>query len=66
MLSLLVTLLVLCIIGGLIFWLLQYLPIPQPFRNIVYFILIIIFVVILISIFFGGINVGDIGFHRKY
>jgi hypothetical protein len=66
MLSILFTILILCLVGGLIFWAFQYLPIPQPFRNIVYFILIIIFVVILISIFFGGINVGDIGFHRKY
>ena len=66
MLSILVTIFVLCLIGGLIFWLFQYLPIPQPFKNIAYVVVILIFIVILISIFFGGINVGDIGFHRKY
>jgi hypothetical protein len=66
MIELLVTILVLCIIAGLFYWALGYLPIPQPFKNIVYFVLIIIFIIILLSFVFGGIPTVNLGGWHHY
>jgi hypothetical protein len=66
MLSLLVTILVLCIVGGLLFWLIGYLPILPPFKTAAYVILVIIIIVALLYLVFGGGNWGDLGFHRRY
>lgn len=42
MLSLLISLLVLCAVVVVVFWLLTILPIPQPFLNIVKVVIILI------------------------
>ena len=57
MISLLLTLLVLCIVGGLIFYLVGMLPIPAPFGQAVKVIVILIFILILLGVVFGGIDV---------
>lgn len=54
MVSLLITLLVACLIAGIIYWIVGLLPIPAPFKNIVMAVLGLILVLWLISYFFGG------------
>ena len=49
MISLLLTLLILIIIFGGIFAILNYMPLPHPFQQIAYIILMVLFVVILIA-----------------
>ena len=47
----------LVLVGGLIYYLIMMLPIPEPFRLIVKVIAILICILVLVGIFFGGINV---------
>lgn len=60
MLNLLITLLVLCLVGGLIYYLFTLLPIPDPFKTIALVVVIVIFIIVLLSMFFDlggpGIN----------
>jgi hypothetical protein len=46
--SVLITLIVVALVIGLLFWALSFLPIPQPFLNFIKFALILIFVIWLI------------------
>ena len=55
--GLLVYILVLILVLGLVYWILQQLPIPEPFGMIVKVVIGLIAVVLLLSILFGGINV---------
>jgi hypothetical protein len=50
----LIQLLVFVIVAGLIYWLLTLLPIPEPFKNIVMVIFIVICIVWLIGTLTGG------------
>ena len=45
----LIELLVLCVVLGLIYWLLQQLPIAPPFKNVVLVVFIIICILILVG-----------------
>ena len=44
-----ISLLILVLVLGLIFWLLQYLPIPEPFRMVLLVIMVIIIIVWLLG-----------------
>ncbi len=56
MISLLITLIVFCIVAGLIYWLLTMLPLPEPFKMIVMCAFILILILLLIGFLFGGIE----------
>ena len=53
MLSLLVSILVACIIFGLIYWILTVIPLPAPFAQIIRVVLIVIFCIWIIYILLG-------------
>jgi hypothetical protein len=55
MISLLVWLLVLCLILGLIIWVIQMIPLPQPFGTIAIAIVAVIFILILVSFLLGEV-----------
>lgn len=57
MISLLVTLIVFCIVAGLVYWLLTMLPLPDPFKTIIIVAFILILILVLLGMFFGGIDV---------
>ena len=54
--NLLVTLLVFAIVFGLVFWLLQMLPLPDPWKTVVFVLSILIAIVFLLSLVFGGVS----------
>jgi len=51
--SILITLIILIIVFGLIWWLVGILPIPQPFKNVVIAILAVIGIIYLLGVAFG-------------
>ena len=53
MISMLIWLLVLCLVFGVVVWIIQQLPLPPPFGNIAIAVLALIFVLILIGAFLG-------------
>lgn len=55
MITLLVWLLVLCLVMGVCVWVVQQLPIPQPFAGIALAIIGLIFILILVSMLLGEI-----------
>lgn len=52
--SILITLLIICLVFGLLYWLLSLFPMPQPFKNFALGILILIVIILVIGMFFGG------------
>ncbi len=56
MINLLLTILVLAVIFGLVFWLLQQLPLPSPWAQIVQICAILICLFVLLGLVFGGIS----------
>ncbi len=56
MISLLITLIIFCIIAGLIYYLLTLLPLPQPFKNIIMVAFICILILVLLGWLFGGVD----------
>jgi hypothetical protein len=53
MISLLISILVLALIIGILFWALTLLPIPQPFLNVIKFILVLICLIYLLGLIPG-------------
>lgn len=56
MISLLITLIIFCIVAGLIYWLLTMLPLPDPFKTIIMVAFILILILVLLGYFFGGLD----------
>lgn len=56
MISLLITIIVFCIIAGLIYYLLQLLPLAQPFKNVIMIAFILICILVLLGWLFGGVD----------
>jgi hypothetical protein len=54
MIDLLIYLLVLCLIFGLIFWVIRQIPLPAPFASIAIAVIGVIFIIILLSMLVGG------------
>jgi len=50
MIALLIYLIVLCVIFGLVIYVIQYLPIPPPFKNVVIVLAALILILILLSL----------------
>lgn len=55
MIALLIWLLVLCLVFGVIVWVIQQLPLPSPFGSIAIAIVGLIFILILVSMVLGEI-----------
>jgi hypothetical protein len=53
--TLLIWILVLCLVFGVVFYVIQLLPLPPPFHQIALAIVALIFVLIIISMLLGGI-----------
>ena len=58
MFALLIQVLVLCIVVGLVYWILTMLPLPEPFGNIARVVLVVIACFALISILLGLTDFG--------
>lgn len=55
MIDLLVTLIIFAVVFGLLYWLVTLLPIPEPFGTIVRVGAILLCIVLLVSMTFGGV-----------
>ena len=53
MISLLISLIVVCLVVGVVFWLLTLLPVPQPFLNVIKVCVVLIFLIYILSMFAG-------------
>ena len=53
LISLLISFIIVCLVVGIIFWLLTLLPIPQPFLNVIKVCIVLICLIYIISIFSG-------------
>ena len=62
MIGLLINLLILCLVGGLIYYLFTLLPLPDPFKTIALVIIIVIFILVLLNMFLG---MGPLDFHWR-
>ncbi len=51
----LIALIVIAIVFGLLFWALQQLPLPAPFGQVARVLLILVFVLWLLGVLFGGL-----------
>lgn len=56
MIALLINFIVLCVVFGLIYWVVLQLPLPKPFPKLIRIAVIVVFVLLLISVFFGGVQ----------
>jgi hypothetical protein len=54
LITLLVYLFFFCIIGGVAYYIVTLLPLPEPFKNIAVICVLLILLLILISMFLGG------------
>jgi hypothetical protein len=57
LISLLIVVIVLGLVFYLLYWLIGQLPLPAPFRTVAVVILTLIAVVMLLSLLFGGISI---------
>lgn len=64
MIDVLIIIVVLAIIFGLIFWALGMVPLPAPFMNIAKVACVLIFVLLLLGMMFGGIGVPALNLRR--
>lgn len=53
MINVLISIIIICIVLGLLYWLVMMLPIPAPFKNIVNVAFILIAILVVLS-YFGG------------
>ena len=54
MIDILITIIILCLVFGLLFYLVQMLPIPAPFDTILRVCVILICILVIVGLFFGG------------
>jgi len=57
MINLLITIIILAIVAGLLYWLVGMLPLPEPFAQIVKVAVILICILVILGVVFGGINI---------
>jgi len=55
--NLLVSLLILAIVAGLLWWAITMLPLPAPFAQIVRVVFVLIIVLVLLGVLFGNVQV---------
>ena len=64
MIDLLVTIIIFAIVAGLLYWLVGMLPIPEPFATIIKVCAILICILLVLSVAFGGVNLPAIHLRR--
>lgn len=57
MIDLLFTVIIFAIVAGLIYWLVLQLPLPEPFATVVRIGVILICILVLLGVLFGGVPV---------
>lgn len=57
MIEMLFTIIVFCIVAGLIWWLVTLLPLPEPFPTVIRVCVVVILILILLGMLFGGVDV---------
>ena len=63
MIDFLVYLVILCIVFGLIYYIVSLLPLPAPFKNVALVVIAVIFLLIILSALLGGLPLPRLG-HR--
>lgn len=56
MINLLISIIVFCIVGGLLYYLVSLLPLPEPFPNIIRICVVLIAILLLLGLIFGGVS----------
>jgi hypothetical protein len=56
MIDFLIYLVVLCIVFGLVYYIVTLLPIPQPFKNVAVIAVLLIFLLVLLGALFGTVT----------
>ncbi len=64
MVDLLITLIIFCVVAGLIYYLITLLPLPAPFPMIIKIAVILILILLLLSVFSGHLNLESLRFRR--
>ena len=64
MIDLLIYIIVLMIVFGLLFYLVQMLPLPEPFAMIVRAAVILIAILVVLSVAFGGVDLPSLRLRR--
>lgn len=54
MIGFLMDVIILCIVGGLLYWIVSLLPLPPPFKQIAMVAMVLILLLWVLSMFFGG------------
>jgi hypothetical protein len=54
MIDLLIQVVILCVVGGLVYYLILQLPLPPPFQLIIKVAVILILILLVLSIFYSG------------
>jgi hypothetical protein len=57
MINLLITIIIFAIVAGLLYWLVGMLPLPEPFRTIIKVCAVLICILLVLGMFFGGVSV---------
>lgn len=57
MISLLITIIIFAIVAGLLYWLVTLLPLPEPFKTIISVCCVLICILLVLGIIFGGVDV---------
>jgi hypothetical protein len=52
--GLLIDIVILAIVFGLVYWIVTLLPLPEPFKQIAVVAVLLIFLLVLLSVFLGG------------
>ena len=63
MIDALIWLIVLCVVGGLVYWLITLLPLPPPFKQIILVAFVLIAILMVLGTFFGGWGVHPVWHH---
>jgi L-asparagine transporter-like permease len=64
MIDLLFTVIVFCIVGGLLWWLVSMLPLPEPFPTFIKVCVVLILILVLLGVMFGGVSLPVVNFRR--
>lgn len=57
MIELLFSIIVWCVLGGLLYWLVMQLPLPAPFQNIIRVAVILILILLILGVALGQVPV---------
>ena len=57
MIEQLFTIIVFCIVAGLLWWLVTLLPLPEPFPTVIRVCVVVMLILILLGMVFGGVDV---------